>query len=152
MRCPASLPFSFAVHTHLAVNRKGALTRYTISYRKARFDGKPLFTGSGHICTDCNQYLHKDGKPPTMGGVEVFPYVASPVWKVRVAGCLEGGEESLAKRICDFLESSFASYPYADRYSVLGPNSNTYPAWILKHFPESDIRLPWNAFGKRFKK
>ncbi len=151
MQCPASLPFSIAAHTHLAVNRRGAFTRYTISYRKARFDGKPLFAGSGHICVDCNQYLHRDGKPPDMSGVEVFPYIAYPIWKVRVAALIEGEEDSLAKRLCDFLDSSFASYPYASRYSVFGPNSNTYPAWVLAHFPESRIHLPWNAYGKNYR-
>lgn len=148
IRCPATLPFSFAAHTHLAVNRRGSFARYTISYHKARSDGKPLFAGSGHICKGCNQYLHRDDKSPAVGGVEVFPYVAHPLWTVRVADSLEGGEDSLAKRICDFLESSFAAYPYADRYSVFGPNSNTYTAWILNQFPDSGIKLPWNAFGK----
>lgn len=33
-------------------------------------------------------------------------------------------------------------------YKLTGPNSNTYTQWVLNKFPEWDIKLPWNAFGK----
>ena len=41
-------------------------------------------------------------------------------------GLASGGEESLAQKIIEFVENSSEAYPNRDRYSLIGPNSNTY--------------------------
>ncbi len=50
------------------------------------------------------------------------------------------------------IENSPHNYPYCGHYSYIGPNSNTYVQWVLDAFPESGLKLPWNAFGKGFKR
>ena len=146
MKCPATLPFSFAAHTWLIANRKGVVEWYSVSWRKAR-EGEETFTG--HTCRGCIGYLHK-GDRGFGEGIDIFPFIRGPLWGGRVISFLEGDEESGAARIARLIESSFSSYPYGDRYRLTGPNSNTYPAWILARFPEAGMRLPWNAVGKGF--
>ena len=144
MQCPAPLPFSFAAHTYLVVNREGVLSRYGVSQHKAPIPSWFAF----HVCgTECHDYLHKDAKPPTEG-VEIFPFLKWFTWQSKVAGYVGG---PLAERMADFITKSFISYPYATRYSLPGPNSNTFPAWVLSHFPESGMRQPWNAVGKSWR-
>lgn len=146
MRCPATLPFSFAAHTWLVVNRTGVVTRYGVSWRKKRFDGQPCF--GNHVCNNaCVGHLHQDAKTPSEG-TDMFPFAKSRSWRGHIIGVVEGGEGSLAERMADFIAQSFKVYPYAQRYVLTGPNSNTYPAWVLAHFPEANMRLPWNAVGK----
>lgn len=147
MICPATLPFSIATHPWFVVNKRGIVSRYGISWRKAVARPEPLF--GKHVCSGCVGYLHKDGCPPT-DGIAVFPYVEKFLWKGHILSSITGEEGSLAARMTDFIEKSFTEYPFSDRYWLLGPNSNTYPAWVLAHFPESNMRLPWNAIGKNF--
>jgi hypothetical protein len=146
--CPATLPFSFATHPWLVVNRKGVVSRHGVSWRKAAKSSKPLF--GQHLCTECSEHVHKDARPP-MEGIEIFPLVQKYLWKGRILKSIEGDDGSLAKRMADFIDESVTAYPYKDRYALLGPNSNTYIGWILEHFPESGMRLPWTAIGKGFR-
>lgn len=64
--------------------------------------------------------------------------------RVRVLGELTGPD---AERVVAVIEHSAQQYPCRSRYFVLGPNSNTYAAWVLKrsgwHLP-----LPATAIGK----
>jgi hypothetical protein len=63
---------------------------------------------------------------------------------------IEGDAGSLADRMGDFIEHSGEKYPYKETYSLFGPNSNTFASWVLNQFPESEIKLPWNTFGKNY--
>lgn len=146
MDCPATLPFSFASHAWLVANRKGSLMWYGVSWRKAQEESEVF---GGHVCRGCVGYLHRDSHG-VGEGIEMLPSIGRPLWKGRVVSSLEGSEESLAAHMIAFMESSFCSYPYRDRYRLTGPNSNTYPAWVLAHFPEADLSLPWNAVGKKY--
>ena len=151
MACPATLPFGLvAVHTYLVVNRAGTVNRYGVGYRRARKNNLPLF--GSHFCRECVGHLHKDSRPPSEG-IEIFPFYIpnSPLWRARVISHVEGEHGSVAERIGSFVAQTFREYLYAERYFLLGPNSNTYPAWILSHFPEAEMRLPWNAVGKNYK-
>lgn len=149
MQCPATLPFSFAAHTYLVVNRKGDVHRYGVGHHRAQANGTVLF--GSHRCRECIGHIHKDGRPPEEG-IEIVPlyFPHSPLWRSRVVCYVEGESGSLAGRMGAFIEQSFRVYPHADRYRLTGPNSNTYPAWVLAHFPESGMRLPWNAIGKNY--
>lgn len=146
--CPATLPFSFATHPWFVVNNKCRVSRYGVSWRSANGSGKPLF--GQHMCNGCVGHLHKDGRPPSEG-IEIFPYSKNFFWRGRIVGSVEGDEGSLAARMVDFVEKSFSTYPYSETYKLLGPNSNTFVGWILEHFYESGMRLPWNAMGKNFR-
>ncbi len=73
------------------------------------------------------------------------------LWKAWLISSVEGDGHSVAARMADFIISSPQIYPYREKYSLAGPNSNTYVQWILNKFPESGMHLPWNAIGKNFK-
>lgn len=147
LTCPAPLPFSFAAHPWIVTNRLGIVSRYGVSWRKETKPGEVAF--GNHTCSGCRGHLHKDGKTPSEG-CEVAPYLRR-CWKGRIRKLIEGDADSLAARMADFMERSFDEYPYTERYSFVGPNSNTYIEWVLEHFPEFGMRLPWNAFGKGYK-
>ncbi len=95
--------------------------------------------------------IYKDFSKP-FEGVTVLPYIRGFCWNdVRLLGSLEGGEDSLAHNMGNFIEQSPVNYPHAHTYRLLGPNSNTYVQWVLNKFPEFKAILPKNAVGKDFK-
>ncbi len=58
------------------------------------------------------------------------------------------GEE--AERVIDFIERESPTYPCRKEYRVFpGPNSNTYPQWVLTN-TGWDVHLPWVAVGKNW--
>ncbi|MEJ0053868.1 MAG: DUF3750 domain-containing protein [bacterium] len=145
--CPAGMPASFATHPWFVVNRTGTISRYGISWRTAAQGDRPPF--ARHTCGKCVGHLHKDALPSAVG-IEMFFFIRGWMWESRLLGSVTGGEGSLAARMADVIERSLETYPYIERYSLIGPNSNTYPQWVVNQFPESGLRLPWNAFGKRY--
>ena len=72
-------------------------------------------------------------------------------WNAKLLYYIEGDEYSVAKNIYNFIEKSKDNYPYVDKYFPWGPNSNTFVQWVLNHFPDFNIKLPWNCFGKKCK-
>lgn len=136
LSCPAALPVSFASHPWFVVNKCGVLSRWEVLLMPRK--DWPMRWG----------HLHKDFFSP-FEGVEMFFFTDRYKWKnIRLLGVVEGGEGSLAERMADFIENSPQSYPYWEKYRLIGPNSNTYAQWVLGHFPECGLRLPWNSFGK----
>lgn len=136
--CPAALPVSFASHPWFVVNRYGALSRWDVLLME-RKNWKMRW---GH--------LHKDFFLPFQG-VEMFFFTDRYKWKhVRLLGVLGGDEGSLAHRMVELIERSPELYPSCEKYRLLGPNSNTYAQWVLNHFPECGLRLPWNSYGKGY--
>ena len=98
---------------------------------------------SGHISVDFY--------PPTLGN-SIFPGSNHDINRLRLTpklvGYIEGDELSLSKSMIDFVENNYLSYPHKFSYHyVPGPNSNTFTRWIINKFPESGLKLPWNAFG-----
>ena len=136
--CPAMLPFSFSAHCWFVINRKGNVSRVEVFWLpRLRW---PLKWG----------HVHHDFYPLTQG-VEVLPFSRTHFWRgVQLLGSVEGGEGSLAQRMAECVASSDGGYPFVSRYRLVGPNSNTYAQWVLNRFPESGLRLPWNAFGKEY--
>ena len=45
------------------------------------------------------------------------------------------------------VDAAARAYPWAHTYRMLGPNSNTVPAWIAKQVPELGLELPFKAIG-----
>ena len=133
----AHMPFGFASHSWLVIRNGDVVSRFEILFRT-------------HACQTSWGHLHKNYLPPTLG-IEIIPYYMKFLWKGYLIGSIEGDENSLARQMVDFIEKSYLNYPYCERYFFLGPNSNTYPQWILDQFPEFKFKLPWNSFGKNYK-
>lgn len=56
-----------------------------------------------------------------------------------------------AKILIPQIQQAIANYPWADEYTLVpGPNSNTFPAWIGKQFPELNLTMPSNAIGSGY--
>lgn len=132
----AHMPFWFASHGWLVTEKHGVVSRWEVLFRK-------------HASLESWGHLHKNYLPPTPG-IEIIPYWMRFLWKGHLIGSVEGNENSLAQRMVECIEQSSITYPFKDRYSVLGPNSNTYPQWVLNHFPEAKLKLPWNSYGKAY--
>ena len=84
-------------------------------------------------------------------GINITFFVKKYYKKIKLLGYLEGDKGSVAEKVVEFIASSEESYPYCDRYSFLGPNSNTYLQWVLNKFPEFNIKLCWRFVGKGYK-
>lgn len=136
--CPAPMPFSAASHGWFVVRKGNDVSRYEIVYRL-------------HASEPSWGYIHKNYRPPE-DGIEMFLYTYKWYWDGHPIGSVEGDEGSLAERMATFIERSPEHYPYRDTYSYAGPNSNTYPQWVLNHFPEFPYKLPWNSFGMHYGK
>lgn len=140
----AVLPFSFATHPWFVVNSKGHISRFGIASKKD--------VTTKHIFGVLNDqenwgHLHKNKFPP-FHGIWISPFSKKHFWKPTLLGSVEGGDGSVVERMARFIENSGETYPFKEHYSIFGTNSNTYAQWVLDHFPESTMRLPWNAFGK----
>lgn len=140
MSCPANFPAICISHNWLVTNNKGVISRWESGYMKGL--GKKNWG-----------YIRKDpfnGDP--FIGVNIFPYNFIKLkWHGKILGYTEGDSKSLAKKMIEFIEESPKKYPYKNIYNLIGPNSNTYPAWILDHFPEFSTPLPKNAMGKNYR-
>lgn len=137
--CPASLPFVFAVHPWFVCIKNGEISRWEVRFEKNK--NNPA-TG---------KHLHLNLLPPFVG-IEMFSFLSKRfLWKAKLLGYIEGNENSTAKKVFDFIENSKNIYPYKDKYLLWGPNSNTYTQWVLNAFPDFDLKLPWNCFGRNYK-
>lgn len=140
MTCHCNLPAAFASHNWFAINKKGIIERWESGYTE---DYGEQSWG----------YLRKNTMHCTpFDGITIIPMMGKFFrWKGKLIGFIEEDSNSLAKRMIDFIENSPNTYPYPSKFSLFGPNSNTYPQWILDHFPDSGLSLPWNAVGKNYK-
>lgn len=105
----ANAPFVLASHLWFVENDHGKLTRYEVLFRKVKH-----VRGAQHV--------HVNAFTPFQG-IEIIPYVYSFCWPGRILGNVDGDE---AARVGAVLRESPGAYPYAGKYSLLGPNSNTY--------------------------
>ena len=134
--CPAHIPFHFAVHPWVVITENGSTSRYEVIYRK-------------HKGKERDGYLYKNFYSSVNQGIKKSPF-HSAFWQGKIIGSVSGISGSLAHQIVRFIQENNAKYPFKDTYRLLGPNSNTYIAWVLSKFPEANIRLPWNALGKNY--
>lgn len=132
--CPAYFPVNFARHPWFVVNKMGVLSRYEVRQEKQE--------NNSHFFIDAE---------PIFQGINVSYIGKQYFWKPELLGYLEGDQNSDVKKMIDFIENSNQSYPYVYEYSLLGPNSNTYFAWVLNAFPESNMKLSWRFIGKNYK-
>ena len=128
----ATFPFNFATHFWFVSNEKGKITRYEII---------------GYYKNKDNTYIFKNRAPP-FEGIEILPFVYPLRRKSKVFYKVEG---FFAKKMIYFIKKSSEKYPYVSKYFLFGPNSNTYVQWVLNNFPQLNLELPPNAFGKGYK-
>lgn len=133
---PASIPVSVIPHTWFVVSQNGALSRWEVLFRRERAD---------HSWG----YLHLNEREP-FEGLDMVAYMGGPRWRGCVLSMIDGDEDSVAAHMGAHILNSPNTYPYRDRYSLLGPNSNTYTQWVLSAFPNSGLILPRHALGKSF--
>ena len=136
MSCFCGLPISFARHMWIVVNNKGIISRWEVLIQK-NYHGKSW----GH--------LHLNARDP-FEPLGLFSMGGRAILSPDIIGMCEGEAGSQAEKMIEFIESSPEVYPYCHAYSLTSPNSNSYITWILNHFPEVEIKLPWNAFGKGY--
>jgi Protein of unknown function (DUF3750). len=137
--CPVSIPLSFASHPWFVCIKNGEISRWEVRFEKNK------------INPEIGNHLHLNSLPP-FSGIEKLQFIPKKfLWPANLLGYVEGGSDSLAKKIIDFIETSPKNYIYRNQYSFIGPNSNTYAQWVLNNFPEFKIKLPWNSFGKNLK-
>lgn len=135
---PAHIPLSIWTHPWFVINKKGVLSRWEVRYKSNRIDPE-----LGHI------YINN---LPFFDGIEVFSSLSHPRWNATLLGQIEGGDNSLAQKMCEFIENSPQAYKDKNRYFPSGPNSNTYVQWILDNSPEFKGKLRWNALGNDYGK
>jgi hypothetical protein len=135
--CKSNIPFGFFRHPWFVINKNGELSRWEVLIEKNR-------------CTTSWNHLHNDLFPP-LSGIGYLPWFYKFLKKGRFEGHVSGDENSIAKKVADFIENSPNTYQYRDRYLLSGPNSNTYAQWILDNFPEFKVKLPKRSVGKNYK-
>ncbi len=129
-------PLSFALHSWFVVNLKGEINRWEFG----RFKGSPHPNGIGVL---------KNFLKPAKGLNKYF-WKVEPRFNGELVNHIEGKENSIAKDMALFIENNSNNYPLRNIYKLTGPNSNSFVGWILKNFPDSNFKLPFNAFGKNF--
>jgi len=132
----ANFPFIFAIHPWLVINKKGEISRWEVAY------SKKFKTGENW------GYLYKNLFSPFQG-LNIFTFISKPIYNSKLIGMTEG---DLAIQVIDLIENMPTDYPYANRYNLLGPNSNTFVNYVINKFPDLKFKLPWNAFGKNYDK
>lgn len=134
MHCPAMFPLAVFHHPWFICNEKGKISRWEILFEEN---------------TDREWgHLHNNRFRPFQG-IRIFIFSALWHWRARLLFTVEG--ES-AREMISLIKSSREHYPYYKKYFFAGVNSNSYVHWVLSHFPEIQVSLPWNFFGKNVNK
>lgn len=127
----AYFPFNFFRHPWIVLNKKGEISRWEIRHNINKYNQTHLFVNNQPIFEGINKTIFIKSK-----------------WKTKMLGFIE---DKIALNAIDFIEKSKESYPYINKYTGCGPNSNTYIQWILNKFPEFNIKLSWRFIGKNYK-
>jgi len=131
LSCPAYFPFNFFQHPWVVINKKGEISRWEIRHNKNK---------------ENQMHLYINNQKP-FEGINKTIFIKS-YWNAHLLGFIEG---EVALNAINFIEQSKENYPYLNKYSGCGPNSNTFIQWILNKFPEFHIVLSWQFIGKNYK-
>lgn len=136
--CPAIIPFNiFFSHSWFVCVRNKKVSRWEVLFHRNK---KNKIIG---------RHLHLNSLDPFVGAGMTPFFFDKLLWKPKLIKCIEGGENSLANKMCDFIENSSNNYKHKDKYWAIGPNCNTYINWVLNEFPEFDIKLSIRFIGKK---
>ena len=99
---PAHVPLSIWTHPWVVINEKGRLSRYEVRYKK-----------------NCNNlelgHIHLNDLP-MFSGIEFFSFLNYPRWNATLLGKIEGGENSPAHQMCEFVKNSINTYKDKEKY------------------------------------
>jgi hypothetical protein len=129
--CPAYFPFNFFRHPWFVINKKGEISRWEVQH---------------FLNKENKSYLYKNFRKP-FEGIEMTFFIKRK-YKANLLGSLDG---PIAEKVIKCIEDSQSNYPYRNKYSLIGPNSNTYIQWVLDQFPEFKIKLSFRFIGKNYK-
>jgi len=119
------------------LNEKGKISRWELLFEKNK-------------CQASWRHIHKNSFKP-FTGIGFFPYIHKHfLWRARLEAFIEGDKNSISEKMINFIKTTPDSYPNLERYTLIGPNSNTYCQYVLDHFPEFKGSLPFNSVGKRY--
>jgi|AntAceMinimDraft_5_1070358.scaffolds.fasta_scaffold107818_1 hypothetical protein len=134
----ANRPYQMFVHPWVVTVHKGVIHRWEIINRK--YENK-----------DRSGFVYKNFYVNPTQGIKKSPS-SKEYWDSKLIGFTVGQEGSLAETMIKFIQTQAFNYQYKEKYTLYpGPNSNTFVQWIINQFPESNIKLPWNAIGKNYK-
>ncbi len=126
-----TIPNMYAVHTWIVTcDKDNNVIRWDFGPDKDKDQGK----------------IYKNELYPEKG-MNIIPYISTPSWPTKLIEEIKGDK---ANKIINFLRKNATKFPYKDEYKLLGPNSNTFPQWVLNQFPEVDVKLSWRAIGKNY--
>lgn len=136
---PLPIPLNFAVHTRIVtVSPAWETNRYEIHMFRNKKDRKQWY------------FYTNDRKPDQ--GMNIYPFTRSPSYQSKLLYKISWKSNSLAHKVVTFIDNNIKDYKYKNiYYHIPGPNCNTLTQRVLDQFPEIKIKLPWNAFGKRYK-
>lgn len=134
---PVTMPLSFARHIWFVAVEKGKPSRWEILFLK-------------EYKTRHWKHLYLNTFSPSKG-MRFSVYFNPFNWNSKLIGYIEGKKGSTAHKMNNFLKNSPKKYPFTKKYLLWGPNSNTFAQWVLNHFPEFKVKLPWNSFGKNYR-
>jgi hypothetical protein len=137
-------PFSWAIHTFFVTTHNGKQSRFEV-LGWTTVDARRRDVG----------FIYKDAFEPHTG-LTWIPTPGKIFWipryRTKVVKKITGGTSTPAHQLYSLLHSRF-SYPYAKTYDMWrGPNSNTFAQWVIDQIPGCGLTLPWNAWGKGYKK
>jgi hypothetical protein len=132
---PLPFPLNTALHTWIiTTSPDGTSQRYEVFHYK-NYQNPHL------------GYLHQNSIKNEIG-LKQYPWNEKKRYTGQKLYEIQGNEGSLAHTIVHFVEKNTQTYAQKSQYNMfLGPNCNTFTQWILKEFPETIVKLPWNAYS-----
>ncbi len=134
---PVPIPLNIFVHTWFVINFKGKIRRWEFG----RFRGSPYKNGVGVLK---NFFEETEG-------MNIYFWKRNPRFNSKLVDFIEGDDNSVANALAKYIEEYSNTYPLKTKYSMTGPNSNSFMQWILNKFPKVNMKLPRNAIGKGYK-
>jgi len=139
---PMTFPFNFTIHSWVEITINDTVTRYDVW-------GYPGITKPPLI-----GFIYQDIFPNHLG-TTLSPFAkATDTHKRQVGYCvasISGEQNSLAATLAQTIQEHVHEYPYAHTYRmIMGPNCNTFTAWLIACIPNTQLTLPWYAWGKNY--
>ena len=149
------IPLNFFVHTYVVTEHAGVKNRYDVF--------APLTLRNVTSIEPYNGIIYKNLLHPETGFLMWYEKKKwfqedTSVWRwnVQMDSITSGYAGSPAHKLYTMIEDGHLdSYPFKeirDYKMVTGANSNTFVQWVADLVPECNLTLPWNAWGKGYKR
>lgn len=140
------LPIPFLLHTWVVVSDSTTTERFDVM----GFHEDGPWERTGYVYKN----YHRPGEGCPVLALGTRRLLQNTLrWRGRELCTLQGEEGSPVHGIWKLLRSAPEAYPHAHRFGlVFGPNCNTFTQWVLDQAAPGSCTLPWNAFGRNFKR